>query len=405
MNIGILTFYRVANFGANLQAVSTYYYLKNRGHNPVFIRYESEQAEKALKEEMKKNVQVKEHFRFIDSCLPCQTKLCSDASDVNRAIREYGLEAIIIGSDAVLQHHPLITRIHKGRRKPFYIGRMAPERLFPNVFWTYGLDVDIPIALMSVSSQNSGYQWFTKGTRLKMAESLNKSKYISVRDVWTKNMLAYLMPEKEEVPVTPDPVFAFNRNAAGIIPTEQDIRSRFSLPKNYALVSLHSQSLSLQQLQELKKKLNSLNIECVAFPMPKGINFTHPFDFQIDMPLNPLDWYALIKYCAAYIGSNMHPIVVSLHNAVPCYSIDNWGRTDFWGRKKRDGSSKVEHIMNVFGVGRNHAMIEKGKCTVSAEEIKNAIADFPKETVFEKADSHLQEYMQMMEDILAVLER
>ena len=29
MNIGILTFYKVANFGANLQGVSTYFYLKN----------------------------------------------------------------------------------------------------------------------------------------------------------------------------------------------------------------------------------------------------------------------------------------------------------------------------------------------------------------------------------------
>lgn len=37
MNIGILTYYRVANFGANLQAVSTYYYLKNNGYNPLFI--------------------------------------------------------------------------------------------------------------------------------------------------------------------------------------------------------------------------------------------------------------------------------------------------------------------------------------------------------------------------------
>lgn len=44
MNIGILTFYRVANFGANLQAVSTYYYLKNNGHNPVLVLYESKET-------------------------------------------------------------------------------------------------------------------------------------------------------------------------------------------------------------------------------------------------------------------------------------------------------------------------------------------------------------------------
>lgn len=405
MNIGILTFYRVANFGANLQAISTYYYLKKRGHTPVFIRFESEYTAQNLNEQIKTDKQMQEHFRFIDTYIPCQTKLCNNVSEINRTIKEYSLNAIIIGSDAVLQHHPLITRIHKGRRRPFYIGKVAPERLFPNAFWAYGLDPTIPIALMSVSSQNSGFQWFTKSTRWKMAESLKNAKYISVRDIWTKNMLTYLMPQREEVPVTPDPVFAFNYNAADIIPTEKDIRSRFILPKNYALISLHSQSLSLQVLQELKNKLTSLNIECVAFPMPTGIKFSHPFDFQINIPLNPLDWYALIKYSAAYIGSNMHPIVVSLHNSVPCYSIDNWGRTNFWGHKKHDNSSKVEHIMNVFGVKTNHAMIENGKCMVSAEEIKNAIISYPKELVSTKANSYLKEYLQMMEDIISTLEK
>lgn len=32
MKIGIITFYRVPNFGANLQALSTYRYLENAGH-------------------------------------------------------------------------------------------------------------------------------------------------------------------------------------------------------------------------------------------------------------------------------------------------------------------------------------------------------------------------------------
>lgn len=405
MNIGILTFYRVANFGANLQAISTYYYLKKRGHTPVFIRFESEYTAQNLNEQIKTDKQMQEHFRFIDTYIPNQTRLCKNISEINYAIKKYSLDAIIIGSDAVLQHHPLITRIYKGKRKPFCIGKVAPERLFPNPFWAYGLETTIPIALMSVSSQNSGFQWFTKSTKREMVESLEKTKYISVRDIWTKNMLINLMPQRKDIPITPDPVFAFNYNAADIIPTEKDIRNRFILPENYALISLHSQSLSLQILQELKDKLASLNIKCVAFPMPTGIKFKHPFDFQIDIPLNPLDWYALIKYSAAYIGSNMHPIVVSLHNSVPCYSIDNWGRTNFWGHKKQDNSSKVEHIMNVFGVNTNHAMIENGKCIISAEEIKNGIVNFPKKLVSTKADLYLQEYLQMMEDIFTALKK
>lgn len=55
--------------------------------------------------------------------------------------------------------------------------------------------------------------------------------------------------------------------------------------------------------------------------MPTGIGFKHNFDFSITTPLPPLDWYALIKYAKGYIGENMHPIVVALHNAVPCFVL------------------------------------------------------------------------------------
>lgn len=67
-------------------------------------------------------------------------------------------------------------------------------------------------------------------------------------------------------------------------------------------------------------------MHCIAFPMPVGIRFKHPFAYEIGIPLPVLNWYGLIKYASAYVGSNMHPIIVSLHNGTPCYSIDYWGR-------------------------------------------------------------------------------
>ena len=82
--------------------------------------------------------------------------------------------------------------------------------------------------------------------------------------------------------------------------------------------------------------------------MPVGIRFKHPFAYEIGIPLPVLNWYGLIKYASAYVGSNMHPIIVSLHNGTPCYSIDYWGTTDFWGNHLDDGSSKVAHILKVF---------------------------------------------------------
>ena len=67
MNIGILTFYRVANFGANLQALSTYSYLKNRGYNPIFIYYESERTEYVFKQSCISQEQKFAHLNFVDN--------------------------------------------------------------------------------------------------------------------------------------------------------------------------------------------------------------------------------------------------------------------------------------------------------------------------------------------------
>ena len=397
MNIGILTFYKVANFGANLQAISTYLFLKSKGHNPILIFYESQQAELDFEYSLISQEQKKEHLKTIDGLL-YQTKKCRTASDINEEIERNKIEAIIIGSDAVMQHHPLLSRIYKGRRKPFYVAKVTPERMFPNPFWGVGLSSQIPKILMSVSSQNSKYKLFSQKTTNAMKKALTQMKYISVRDSWTQKMIYQIIGK--EVEITPDPVFALNQNAITLIPTEISIRNKFNLPKHYVLISLHSQSLSKSQLSELKTKLYKLNLIPVAFPMPKGILFEHDFDYQIDLPLNPFDWYALIRYSSAYIGSNMHPIVVSLHNAVPCFSIDNWGTRNFWGKTVLDGSSKVQDILTVFGVSDNHASIENGVCHVDTQFIIDKIIKFPKEKVKEKAMTYLKMYNEMMSKIL-----
>lgn len=404
MNIGILTYYRVANFGANLQAVSTYYYLVKNGHNPIFILYESEETVQRFKKNLNIDTQKNEHIHFIDSIISKQTFHCSNAEDINRAIKEYQIDGIIIGSDAVLQHHPLRTRIKKGKRKPFYIYKVVPERLFPNCYWGCGITInEIPIAMMSVSSQNSAYKYFGKKLNKRMAEVLEQMKYISVRDNWTQEMIKSITNKKLIPPITPDPVFAFNFNAGHLVPTEKVLKEKYRLPEKYALISLFHQDLTIQQMNELKSELKNYDIACVAFPMPTGLNFQHPFDYSINIPLPVIDWYGLIKYASAYIGSNMHPIIVSLHNATPCYSIDFWGTTDFWGNYKEDGSSKVAHILKVFNLEKNRTPIEKGKCNLDIQTVVNSIINFPKTKVLKQANQMAISYNNMMQQILSAL--
>lgn len=401
MNIGILTFYRVANFGANLQALSTYCYLTKRGHNVRFINYASAQTRKELAD-MSRQTQAGEHLHFVDTYLP-QTAYCSEPDEVNAMIKEHDIDALIVGSDAVAQHHPLLSRVYASRRTVVRVLHVAPERLFPNSFWGCGIDSNVPRVMMSVSCQNSQYKLFTRRLRREMAEALSTFSYLSARDEWTKEMMRSVSPQLD-ISVTPDPVFAFNQNAGHLVPTAETIVSKYNIADRYVLVSLAGQSLSKEVLAELKERFSAVGLECVALPMPTGMMFSHPFDHEIATPLSPIDWYALIRYSAGYIGTNMHPIVVSLHNGVPCYSIDHWGRRDFWGHTHEDGSSKVAHIMEVFGVANNRKAIVKNVCSATADEMTDAILNFNKEHVRQRAKDYYMAYERMMTDILDKLQ-
>ena len=95
--IGILTFARVANFGANLQGLSTYYYLKNHGFDPIFIDWEP--YDFSIRQEREsRTVQGKIHFDFFDSMCK-KTQKCRDEKDVASVIEKENIIGVIIGSD------------------------------------------------------------------------------------------------------------------------------------------------------------------------------------------------------------------------------------------------------------------------------------------------------------------
>lgn len=399
MKIGILTFYRVANFGANLQALSTYQYMINNGHTPVMINYYDKKWYASFDTKTRQDLQVQEHLKFVKEYLPNQTCLCFSVEDINAEIKRHKIEAIIVGSDAVVQHHPLITRLSRGRRKPIYIAPVSADRYFPNPLWGVGISQEVKMALMSGSSQNSKYNLFSPGTKKKMREALKRFRFLSVRDNWTLKMFKDGL-KVSDVSLTPDPVFAFNYNAGSMVPDKTTIQAKFNLPEKYVLVSLRGQSISFSELESLSNEFRKHNYECIALPMPEGITFKHPFKYEISVPLSPIDWYALIKNADGYVGSNMHPIVVSLHNAVPCYSIDNWGTRNWRGKATDNGSSKVEDIMKICGVGINRITINLVDCHIDAENVVNAIMSFPADSVKKEASILYEKYQTMMQQIL-----
>lgn len=402
MRIGIITYYRIANFGANLQAVSTYRYLKKAGHSPIFIHYMSKQLYKITDCCYHSNPQIKTHLDFIDKVIPEQTSVCFTKEDINQAIQKYGIEAIIIGSDAVLQHHPFLSRIHlRGRiLKRIHIEDINADRLFPNLFWGCGINQDIKKVLMSVSSQNSAFKDFSSELKLRMQEALSCFSYISARDTWTQKMIYSIIGK--EVPLTPDPVFAFNENAGDMVPSREYILRKFHLPERYILVSFLNVNLPESIVRGIKVYFSN-ECSCVAFPSPQGIRFQHNYDHEVPLPLSPEEWYALIKYSNGYIGNNMHPIVVALHNNVPCFSIDNYSNYDFWGKPQKDGASKIEDLLSRCNLTDNHIVPFKGNTEDLDEKIYKGVMDFPKEEIAKFCEDMYSGYKSMMESIIKTI--
>ena len=400
MRIGILTYYKVGNVGAILQAVSTYNYLTRQGHEVVFLWYLSRYTDYSQTRSLKVSQQMKVHIDFINAQIPIQTEKLYGSSDIEKAIRVYRLEAVIIGSDAVLQHFPRFSTLKWGQGLKAWLRPIQAERRFPNPFWGCGLIEKLPVAMISVSSQNSPYRLYSSATKERMAKSLMGMKYISVRDAWTQQLVEAVCPSLT-VDVTPDPVFAFNQNAGHLVPDKEDILRKFGLEENYTLVGLRNNVLSDATLAGIEKHFISQGVECVSFPI--GGNVSLPFKKKITYPISPIDWYALLKYAKAYIGSNMHPIVVSLHNAIPCFSIDNWGTTDFWGRRLNDGSSKVQDILSRYGLELNRKEITNGQCAVTSDEILEKLDSFPAHSAANMSALQYTAYCKMMDDCLKSL--
>lgn len=387
--IGILTHFTVNNYGANLQALSTASYLKNKGYKVMFINWFGNNNSLYVIEEQK-NI----HKVFIPSLFEC-TRPCFSDSDIKNAITENKIHNIIIGSDALLHLKFLFQCFGIMNHKIKYFKRQKYD-IFPNPFWLSFFDesLNLKIAYMSVSAQGSIYHLFSKKTLSEMSKKLSNSSYISVRDTWTKKMILHIDNKLDPV-ITPDPVFGLNYNYPQNT-TREEILNKFHIPSNYILVSFYA-SPSKDWLIELKNEAAKKSLTCVALPMPQG-NTIDCFDYQIKLPLHPLDWYNLIRYSNGYIGNNMHPIVVSIHNTVPFFSIDNHGLKIF-KLFRNDYASKTYDLLSKANLLEYWMPAKKLKKTVPSTIIQK-ILQFDKTQCFKFAEKQLFDYKEMMNTIL-----
>lgn len=396
MKIGLLTYHAVCNFGANLQTLSTVCYLKNRGYDIVVINWYPLGLENYYKKSIAA-AQQHEHRKFVQEYLPV-TELCRTSQDVSRVIRHNKIDCVLIGSDAVFSYIPFLRRIHLSRKTLFAISKVTPDHSFPNPFWgdfKKNIDSNIKLFAMSASAQYFDIDKCFWWTKRKIAKALNKFSIITVRDRWTQQIITNLTGST--IDITPDPVFAFNENV-GCLLNKEEILSKYRLPNKYIIISFCCKKYDSIWYEELYNGLSNKGFYIVNLTMPEGcVNIK--CDQKIDVPLNTVDWYYLIKYSSGYIGQRMHPMIVAFHNMVPFFIFDHYaykkGRQQLHSSKIFDLLARANMLDCYFNI--------KGRKEIAPELVIENLLNFNYNNVeiFLKEYSDL--YHHMMNNILKQL--
>lgn len=405
MKIGLLAYHFACNFGATLQLLSTYRYMEKHGHEPIVVNFIPADLERLYQQSTSaQQIAIQEATRC---SLWRETVLCRNASDIAEAIKGEKIEAVIIGSDAVAQHHPFLERIVFPCKKIIAVRKNTSDMEFPNPFWATWLselDREIPVAVMSASCQDSNYRLIPASTKRAMREAIARYSYISARDTWTRDMMKHISRGKCIPEVTPDPVFAFNQNAGELVPTKTEIRGKFNLPEHYILLSFkqerHGPAVNQQWIDSIAQAATQKNVTCAILPFANGKSYGK-LPLEIALPISPVDWYAIIKHSDGYVGNNMHPIIVCLHNAVPFFSFDNYGTTRFNGLMSSDKSSKIKHILQLAGQSSQRvSSISVGITPPKPERVLDSLLTFDKAKSVAFATGYLDRYNTMMDTIM-----
>lgn len=399
-NIGIMTHSVATNYGANLQALSTANYLKKRGFNPVFFRW----SEYLSEEQQDRQAAI--HQKFLDNQGYIVSKQCKNDKDFLDTINEYNIRNIIVGSDCILTYH-------NKRHFPYILTRRGFVRIkgggdyqFPNPFWLPFIKEDDEINLFMVSgSCGSSDIPNDKTIRDRMKVLLNRFLYLSVRDSYTKRMVKTILGSDNRINLTPDPVFGFNANRLpGTIFSKEDLIEKYHLPERYYVISFYySYWPSQKWADELMAVAHSNGIKCVSIPMPLGKRKSN-FDVDIDGALDPLEWYDIIRYSEGYIGNNMHPMIVAMHNSVPFFDFNIHGKYILQGKIQTVSTSKEVDLLKRFNLEK-YQIPQQRSFLVSPSQIVEKLLSFNR-IYCSKCASQLQEnYLKMMDTISGMIQQ
>lgn len=399
MKVGILTYHFVSNFGANLQTISTYKYVEKMGHIPIIINWIPED----LFRYYEKNVpfaQNEAHYQFAQNNYKNITKLCRSSRDIAEVIDEQQIELVIIGSDAVFTYVPKLSRFHLTRKGVIY-SKPCIDSDFPNPFWGDFMNYvksSVKVAVMSASAQNTEYKKIiSRKQKSAFCDAITKFSYLSVRDIWTQDMILYLTRGKVCPIITPDPVFAFQQNVSPM--KESFVIKKMNINTPYLLVSLTGKYDNRDWLKQLELEVQKLGLTLIGLPQTNK-KFNKCLEHNIEFPIDPIQWYNLIRESNGYIGELMHPVLVSLHNANPVYVFDQYGFRSLNGLDQK--SSKTYQIMKRFDLLSNYHNALMNPIFPNPKDVLSRIISFDKDKCRNKSDEMYKEYSAMMDNILGL---
>ena len=89
----------------------------------------------------------------------------------------------------------------------------------------------------------------------------------------------------------------------------------------------------------------------VELPIPDGYSGFKEFDYIVEYPIDPLQWYLWLKNAKGFIGLRFHAVVSCFSAGTPFYSLDSYACLPKW-----------QHYINLLGYhGKDRKWAYKSK--------------------------------------------
>jgi len=321
MKVGILTFHSSYNFGANLQTLAIQAAVEKAGAEPMVINYRD-----LAKMEAYRNItdpqQVSEHERFIATYLKTSEPLTT-ALQIEAVCRDE-LDVVLVGSDQVFR---LISpaNLRKGVRRMLKrnANPLSEEATkIPPPYWldwnASGSASTVRTASIAASVGSSSYRFLYPGLSKRLSQCLAQFDTVTVRDRWTEKMIKRLTGGRINPDYCPDPVFSLTDNFK--FPDDELPVSDLS---NTILISVVMDS---DWVADFAEEAHRHGYQVASLPNPDREFLMGAVDFNVHLPLSPLNWFQLLSTAAGFVGIRYHALVSCMANHTPVVAVDTTPR-------------------------------------------------------------------------------